>query len=74
MRKPPRYWSPWRKTVPSSTATNAWGGVAVRLFYGYNGYTISATEGERFDLVIAVATSELDAVVKIAQRLGGMAR
>jgi death-on-curing protein len=50
------------------------GWVAMRLFYGYNGYTISASEDEKFDLVIAVATGELDTVVKIAHRLGGIAR
>jgi death-on-curing protein len=50
------------------------GWVAMRLFYGYNGYTISASEDEKFDLVIAVATGELDTVVKIAHRLGGSAR
>lgn len=50
------------------------GWVAMRLFYGYNGYTISASEDDKFDLVIAVATGELDAVAKIAHRLGGMAR
>lgn len=49
------------------------GWVTMRLFYGYNGYTISATEDEKFDLVIAVATGELDTVGKIAHRLVTMA-
>jgi death-on-curing protein len=46
----------------------------MRLFYGYNGYTISASEDDKFDLVITVATGELDAAAKIAYRLAGMAR
>ncbi|MEB3980852.1 type II toxin-antitoxin system death-on-curing family toxin [Mycobacterium sp. 663a-19] len=49
------------------------GWVAMRLFYAYNGYTISASEDARFDLVVAVATGELDTVAKIAHRLVGMA-
>ena len=50
------------------------GWVAMRLFYGYNGYTIAASEDEKFELVIAVATGELDTVAKVAHRLVGMAR
>ncbi|OBA81868.1 death-on-curing protein [Mycobacterium sp. 1164966.3] len=50
------------------------GWVAMRLFYGCNGYTIAASEDEKFDLVIAVATGELDTVAKVAHRLVGMAR
>ncbi|OBF86179.1 death-on-curing protein [Mycobacterium sp. 852002-51163_SCH5372311] len=50
------------------------GWVAMRLFYGYNGYTIAASEDEKFELVIAVATGELDTVAKIAHRLVDMAR
>ena len=33
------------------------GWVATRLFYGFNGYAISASDDEKFDLVIAVATA-----------------
>lgn len=49
----------------------AW--VAMRLFYGYNGHTITATEDERFDFVLAVATGELVGVPKIADQLAVMA-
>jgi death-on-curing protein len=49
------------------------GWVATRLFYGYNGYTFTAAEDDEFDLVIAVATDELDTVAKIADRLAEMA-
>lgn len=45
------------------------GWVAMRLFYGYNGYTVSASEDEKFDLVLAVASGELSTVSKIAHRL-----
>ena len=45
------------------------GWVAVRLFYGYNGFTITGTQDEKFDLVIAVATGELATVGMIAGRL-----
>lgn len=34
------------------------GWVAMRLFYGFNGHTVSATEDEKFDLVLAVATGQ----------------
>lgn len=49
----------------------AW--VAMRLFYGYNGHTITGTEDERFDFVLAVATGELVGVPRIAERLANMA-
>lgn len=49
----------------------AW--VAMRLFYGYNGRTMTGTEDERFDFVLAVATGELAGVPKIAERLASMA-
>lgn len=49
----------------------AW--AATRLFYGLNGYRIVATQDERFELIIAVATRELDSVDKIAVRLAQIA-
>ncbi|RDH76916.1 type II toxin-antitoxin system death-on-curing family toxin [Mycolicibacterium moriokaense] len=49
------------------------GWVATRLFYGYNGHTISASDDEKFDLVMAVATGELNAVDTIAHRLSQIA-
>ena len=49
------------------------GWVATRLFYGFNGYAISASDDEKFDLVIAVATGELSTVTKIAHRLSALA-
>ena len=49
----------------------AW--AATRLFYGLNDYRITATEDERFELIIAVATRELDTVTMIAARLGQIA-
>ena len=49
----------------------AW--AATRLFYGMNDYPITATQDQRFDLIIAVATRALDTVEKIAARLARMA-
>jgi death-on-curing protein len=49
----------------------AW--AATRLFYGLNDYRITATEDERFELIIAVATRELDTVTMIAARLAQIA-
>ena len=49
---------------------SAW--AATRLFYGLNDYHVAATEDERFDLIIAVATGELANVGAIADRLGQM--
>ena len=49
---------------------SAW--AATRLFYGLNDYRVSASEDERFDLIIAVATRQLDTVAAIADRLGRM--
>lgn len=49
------------------------GWVATRLFYGLNDYTISATEDEKFELVIAVATGELFTVAKLAHQLSAYA-
>lgn len=48
----------------------AW--AATRLFYGLNDYRLTATEDERFDLILAVATRELDTVGSIADRLARM--
>jgi death-on-curing protein len=45
----------------------AW--AATRLFYGFNDYRIVATENERFDLIIAVATRELSTVQQVAEQL-----
>lgn len=42
---------------------------ALELFYGLNGYRVMATDDDLFDLVIAVATSSLDTVAVIADRL-----
>ena len=49
----------------------AW--ATTRLFYGLNDYRITATEDERFALIIAVATRELNTVTMIAARLAQMA-
>lgn len=44
--------------------------VATALFYELNGFRVpGAAEDELFDLVIAVATRELDSVQRIAERL-----
>ena len=50
----------------------AW--VATRLFYGMNGWDIVAVPDEKFDLVMAVASGEIDDVSKLAERLRLMAR
>ena len=42
---------------------------ALELFYGLNGHHVTASDDQLFDLVIAVATRELDTVPKIAQQL-----
>ena len=49
----------------------AW--AVTRLFYGLNGYGITATHDERFEVIIAVATRELETIDKIAARLAQMA-
>ena len=49
---------------------SAW--AATRLFYGLNDHRVSASEDERFDLIIAVATRQLDTVAAIADRLARM--
>ena len=42
---------------------------ALELFYGLNGHRLTAADEQLFDLVIAVATRELDTVPQIAQQL-----
>ncbi|MCB0931412.1 MAG: type II toxin-antitoxin system death-on-curing family toxin [Mycobacterium sp.] len=49
----------------------AW--AATRLFYGLNRYCIAASQDERFELIIAVATRELDTVNTIAAKLARIA-
>lgn len=47
--------------------------VATALFYGLNGCSVPATaEDQLFDLVIAVATRDLDTVQKIASTLAAV--
>lgn len=43
--------------------------VAVLLFYGMNGYDLTATEDERVDLILAIADGRLSEVEKIAEHL-----
>lgn len=43
--------------------------VAVLLFYGMNGYELTATEDERVDLIVAIADGRLSEVEKIASHL-----
>ena len=43
--------------------------VAVLLFYGMNGYDLTATEDERVDLILAIADGRLSEVEKIAGHL-----
>jgi len=43
--------------------------VAVLLFYGMNGYDLTATEDERVDLIVAIADGRLSEVEEIAERL-----
>lgn len=45
------------------------GWVAIRLFYGFNGYTVSASEDEKVRLVLDVAEAQLNEVGKIAHQL-----
>ncbi|MUM15856.1 type II toxin-antitoxin system death-on-curing family toxin [Mycobacterium sp. CBMA271] len=45
------------------------GWVATRLFYGFNGYWVSATEDQKVDLVLDVAAGEVAGVADIAKRL-----
>jgi death on curing protein len=50
------------------------GWVACRLFYGFNGYTVSASEDEKVGIVLAVATGGLNEVTKIAHQLSAFCR
>jgi death-on-curing protein len=50
------------------------GWVALRLFYGFNGYAVSASEDQKVTLVLDVATGELHEVTKIAHRLSALCR
>ncbi len=43
--------------------------VAVLLFYGMNGYDLTATEDERVDLILAIADGRLREVEKISEHL-----
>ncbi|MGH3341826.1 MAG: type II toxin-antitoxin system death-on-curing family toxin [Carbonactinosporaceae bacterium] len=43
--------------------------VAVLFFYGMNGCDLTATEGERVELILAIADGRLSDVEKIAERL-----
>jgi len=43
--------------------------VAVLLFYGMNGYDLTATEDERVDLILAIADGRPSEVEKIAEHL-----
>ncbi len=43
--------------------------VAVLLFYGMNGYDLTATEDERVDLILAIAEGRFSEVEKIAEHL-----
>jgi death on curing protein len=45
------------------------GWVAIRLFYGFNGYAVSASEDDKVGLVLDVAAGELNDVSKIDHRL-----
>ena len=45
------------------------GWVGVNLFYGLNGHSLTVTEDDAFDLVMAIATSDLDDVPKVAETL-----
>ncbi|GAA1990810.1 type II toxin-antitoxin system death-on-curing family toxin [Isoptericola halotolerans] len=45
------------------------GWVAVRLFYAYNGQALRMDHADAYDLVMAIASSELNDVATIAARL-----
>lgn len=49
------------------------GWVATRTFYELNGYRITATEDERYEIVMDVAEHRLDTVEDIAKRLALLA-
>lgn len=48
------------------------GWVAVRLFYGLNGFSVHATEDQKVELVLEIAAGELTGVTEIAKRLGAI--
>jgi death on curing protein len=50
------------------------GWVAVRLFYGFNGYDVVGTEDEKVELVVSIADGSLTDVGKVAERLAALAR
>lgn len=50
------------------------GWVAVRLFYGLNGYHVAGSDDEKVALVLAVAGGELQNVPVLADRLASMTR
>lgn len=43
--------------------------MAVLLFYGFNGYRLTASEDERVQVIVDIAAGELDSVPAIAERL-----
>ena len=47
---------------------------SLELFYDLNGYRVTATDDELFDLVLSVAAGELSAVPQIARRLTELTR
>lgn len=47
---------------------------ALELFYELNGFRVSASDDELFDLVISVASGQLHAVAVIAQTLSELVR
>lgn len=57
------------RTYPLVDGNKRLGWVAVRLFYGMNGYRLTYHEDQAFDLVIAVADGSLGEVNKIAESL-----
>ena len=48
------------------------GWVAVRLFYGFNGFNVCATDDEKVQLVLDVAAGQVNEVGKIAHRLAAL--
>lgn len=58
------------RALAEGNKRTAW--AATRLFYGLNGYRVTATEDERFELIIAVATRKLDTVDEITARLASI--
>lgn len=50
------------------------GWVALRLFYGFNGYTVAASDDDKVDLVLDVATGKLTEVAEIARQVSAWTR